>query len=278
MELFIVIFLLIGIALVFINRYKRKQQKKLQVQGLTNITHIKQLMSLVQIHRGLNSAFLNGDQSKASVISSTTNKIKSEIKYLELQDSIYQNHRWKTFNEEWVFLKEANNTRNADISFTLHTHLIVSLLYLLEDEAEGSYLNAMCLPQFPTIGFVWRELISTTEAIGQSRAIGMGVATSKKCSSVHKIRLSFLQQNMQKTMEETLPKLSSLAHFSQEHNELLSIAKSKVALLSLTIERELISADLVTIDQDEYFAQATNSIAALDNIFAHQVQQIEQQV
>ena len=128
----------------------------------------------------------------------------------------------------------------------------------------------------PNIGFVWRELVVTTEIIGQSRAIGTGVATSKKCTSVHKIRLSFLQQNMQKTINSTLPKLSSLERFTNEHKALLNVAKLKMEFLSNTIENELISTEQISINQDEYFALATDSIKALDSIFNHQIEQIQQ--
>eukprot|EP00487_Bulimina_marginata_P001267 TRINITY_DN1270_c1_g1_i1.p1 TRINITY_DN1270_c1_g1~~TRINITY_DN1270_c1_g1_i1.p1 ORF type:complete len:106 (+),score=46.77 TRINITY_DN1270_c1_g1_i1:97-414(+) len=86
--------------------------------------------------------------------------------------------------------------------------MIANLLYVLEDEAESSHLSSLSLPTMPNVGFVWRELVASTEAIGQTRAIGVGVATIGNCNSVDKIRLSFLEQNIIKTSKDTLSKLS----------------------------------------------------------------------
>lgn len=278
MEIYIVIFILMVLCSIALHYYKIKQQRELQNKGLINIQHIKSLITLVQNHRGLSSAWLNGDNTKQGQLTVIENKSKTEIQHLEQEEPIIINSRWMAFIDHWGRLNKHDSSRDPENNFTQHTQLISNLLYLLEDEAERSHLNALSLPNLPSIGFVWRELVVTTETIGQSRAIGTGVATRKTCSNVHKIRLSFLQQNIQKTMNETLTKLSSLERFAEKHVELLKTAKSKMQFLSTTIERELISANEVTINQNEYFELATDSIKALDNIFDHQMKQIGEMI
>lgn len=278
MEIYSITIVMMVLFSVVLHHHKNKQQRALQMQGLTNISHLKLLLSLIQNHRGLSSACLNGDLSKKQQLSSVEQQAEREIQHLKLKTIISQNIRWSSFVEHWSRLKKLDSGRDSDTSFKQHTQLVVTLLYILEDEAERSKLDATSLPKLAMIGFVWRELVTTTEAIGQSRAIGMGVATSKVCSSVHKIRLSFLLQNMQKAINDTLPKLPSLEKFTQKHTELLQIAKSKVQCLSITIERELIDVNEITIDQDVYFTLATETINALDNIFDHQMEQINQTI
>ena len=278
MGIYIVILLLIILCAVVVHYYKIKQQKTLQSEGLVNISHIKSLITLIQTHRGLSSAWLNGDKTKQGQLTIIENQSKTEIQHLEQQEPIVKNNRWMAFSDHWKRLNKHDSSRDPENNFTQHTQLIANLLYLLEDEAERSHLNAVSLPNLPSIGFVWRELVVTTETIGQSRAIGTGVATRKKCSSVHKIRLSFLQQNILKTMNETLSKLSSLERFTSKHVDLLKTAKSKMQFLSTTIECELVSANEVTINQDEYFTLATETIKALDNIFEHQMEQIGEMI
>jgi hypothetical protein len=278
MEIAMLILLLTGLTFALLHHYKIKKQKKLQKQGLVNIAHLKRLISLVQTHRGLSSAWLNGDESKRTALQAIKQQVHVEIEALTSQPSIQATSRWVGFLDHWGRLNKKDNQRNPDNSFKQHTQLVANLLYLLEDEAEHSHLNAICLPKLPNIGFVWRELVVTTETIGQSRAIGTGVATSRICSSVHKIRLSFLQQNIQKTMNETLSKLSSLQAFTDKHTELLKIASAKMEVLSKTIEDELIGTATIKINQDDYFALATDIIKALDDIFDNQMQQIEQTI
>ena len=278
MVICLIILTLIVLFSVAFHHYKIKKQKTLQAQGLINISHIKRLISLIQSHRGLSSALLNGDDSKQAPLQALEQQVEVEVRSLKDQVAIQETSRWSGFIDHWSRLNKQDSQRDSENSFKQHTQLISNLLYLLEDEAERSHLNATCLTKLQSIGFVWRELVVTTETIGQSRAIGTGVATSKICSSVHKIRLSFLQQHIQITMNETLAKLSSLEAFSKKHSELLSIAKSKMEFFSNTIENELIKANPITINQDEYFALATDSIKALDDIFDHQMQQIQETI
>ncbi|MDA7746226.1 hypothetical protein N8878_02705 [Psychromonas sp.] len=272
--IFIVILLLSTSLLVFLHHYKTHSQKILQRQGLVNISNFKSLITYIQSHRGLSSAWLNGDDSKKGPLFNLEKKIQDQIKSIEQETNIIKNERWISFSDHWGRLNNTESNREAENNFTQHTLIVANLLYLLEDEAERSHLNAVFLPMFPNIGFVWRELMVTTEMIGQSRAIGTAIATTKECTSVHKIRLSFLQLNMQKTLNETLPKLSVLDGFSVQHNALLNIAKSNIKFLNKVIETDLIGPGKVCINQDEYFALATDCIAALNNIFDHQIEQI----
>jgi hypothetical protein len=200
----------------------------------------------------------------------------SDIKYLQQDMAADENGRWDSFVDHWARINQPGNTNDADNNFKQHTQMIANLLYLLEDEAEHKHLNAMSLQALAHIGFVWRELVQTTEMIGQSRAIGTGIATRKICSSVDKIRLSFLQQNMQKTINETLPKLGSLDSESEQHKALLTTAFATMQCIMETIKSDLIQADKITITQDQYFALATNSIKSLDEIFKHQLAQVKQ--
>lgn len=274
MEVSIAIILVVIMVSVLLHHYNIKKQKQLQHRGLTNITHIKALISALQTHRGVSSAWLNGDQSKQPILVKIERQVDELIQFLMTQHSVINNGRWASFIDHWGRLNQVGHNSDAQHNFNQHTTMIASLLYLLEDEAEQHALNAITLRQFSHIGFVWRELVVTTEIIGQSRAIGTGVATRKVCSSVDNIRLSFLLQDMQQTISETLPKLSSLASEREKHNLLLDLAKSEIKLLTTSIEQDLIAESQVSINQDKYFALASNSIKALDNIFAHQVEQL----
>jgi hypothetical protein len=275
MEVYLTILIFVIILAVVIHYYKVKKQKELQIKGVESLAHIKLLISLVQTHRGLSSAWLNGDKSKIAQLHAIKQQISTETDSLTMLASTYHSSRWTSFSEHWERLNRDDDDRDIDNNFTQHTQLIANLLYLLEDEAERSHLTAIFLPQLPHIGYVWRELAGATEVIGQSRAIGTGVATNQVCSSVHKIRLSFLQQNIQKTINEILAKLSSLNSFTYRHNELLKEAHSTMEFLNQAIAQEFIDSDKISINQDEYFSLATDSIKALDSVFYHQIEQVK---
>lgn len=275
MGIYIIIVLAIVLIAVAFHFYQIQKQTSLKTNGLKNVSELKLLISDLQTHRGLSSAWLNGDESKKTILLSLQHTISTKINYLELQNSINSSNRWKSFIDHWGRLSKSDTNREPENNFTQHTQIISNLLYLLEDEAEFSHLNAIAIPELPNIGFVWRELAVTAEKIGQSRAIGTGVTTRKNCSSVHKIRLSFLKQHIEEMMNETLSKLSCIDCFSHEHVGLLKDAKLKMEYLTLTMQHDLIEADEITINQNEYFNLATNAISALDLIFEHQVKQIK---
>jgi len=276
MAIYIIILLLMALCLVLLYHYKNKQQKILQTQGLANITYLKSLIGAVQTYRGLSSAWLNGDQSKKAMLLTFAQQAASDIQYLQQYMVSGQDGRWDSFVDHWGRVDQPGNTNDADHAFKQHTQMIANLIYLLEDEAEHKRLNATSLKQLGHIGLVWRELIRATETIGQSRAIGVAVTTRKQCSNMDKVRLSFLQQKMQKIINDILPKIGSLESEKERHKLLLNAAISTILCLMEAIESKLIEADKITISQKQYFTLASNSIKSLDDIFKHQIEQIKQ--
>lgn len=272
--MYIFIVILITLAVAVIHNIKVKNNQTLQLDGLANIGSIKLLISLVQKHRGLSSAKLNGDNAKSAEIATierTINNICHDLSH----SKVAKNHRWVSFLDHWGRLTNNNTERDPQNNFKQHTTMIANLLYVLEDEAESSHLSSLSLPTMPNVGFVWRELVASTEAIGQTRAIGVGVATIGNCNSVDKIRLSFLEQNIIKTSKDTLSKLSCLDDFRQQHNTLLTNAQNKMLTLSKIIEDELIKKQTITINPNDYFTLATDTISAIDDIFDNQIEQIK---
>lgn len=278
MEIYLINLILVTLIIIFIlsNRFKVNTIKEKQKHGLHNLLHLKNLISLTQVHRGLSSAWLNGDNTKKPSLIATEKKIRGVVRTLETAEVLSETSRWQSFTDHWSRLTNKSVNANSNDSFNQHTSLIANLLYLLEDEAERSVLNASHLLELPNIGYVWRELLVTTENIGQSRALGTGVATTQYCSSVDRIRLAFLQKHIVETTNSTLIKLSSLDNTANEHNKLINNAKIKIDAFSNTLKNELIEVRTITINQDVYFELASECMKSLDDIFELQVNQVSE--
>lgn len=266
-----VVFILLTV--VIVKQYKTNKKKKIQQQGLIYIDQIKQLIGIVQQHRGLTSAWLNGDNKVQTKLVVLKQQISQLMKLLTTDD-ITKNERWVGFADHWQRLLVLNNKPSVANSFEQHTLMIRNLAYLLEDTAEKSYLTADFITELPNIGFVWRELILAIENIGQSRALGTGVAAQKHCSSVDKIRLNFLTQTMTSITKHTLQNLSYLPEQQQIHNNLVQQASVKMTQLIDTISNDLVNAKKVTVEHTEYFELATNTMKELGDIFDHQLKQL----
>ena len=267
-----VVFVIAGV--FFIKQIKHKKKKQIQQQGIVYIGQIKQLITYVQQHRGLMSAWLSGDKSVHSKLAQLKQHILQINKTL-LDSPVSKNDRLNGFNDHWQRLLHLHNKPSIANSFEQHTLMIRNLAYLLEDTAETSYLTVDHIDALPNIGFVWRELILATESIGQSRALGTGVAAQKFCSSVDKIRLNFLTETMADTTKNTLQHLSSLPHEESNHKILIINATNQMNKLMTTIANELVNAPKVSIDSLEYFKLATDTIEPMNAIFEHQIKQLD---
>ncbi|ATG78021.1 nitrate- and nitrite sensing domain-containing protein [Pseudoalteromonas sp. 1_2015MBL_MicDiv] len=261
------------IIIFLIKKMKISNNKKIQKDGLVHICQIKRIIIFAQQHRGLTAAWLNGDTNAEAKLTGIKKLISQEINSLMLSP-VAKNERWAAFTDHWGRLLSFNNKSSVSNSFEQHTMMIKNLAYLLEDTAESSHLTADFLPKINNIGYVWRELILTTENIGQSRAIGVSVAVQQCCSSVDRIRLNFLIQTMAKTTIDTLQRLSHLPEEHHTHTNLVKKATESMNKLIEVMTSELVGAAKVAIDSNQYFELATETMSKMNDIFDHQVKQL----
>ncbi|WP_282167496.1 nitrate- and nitrite sensing domain-containing protein [Shewanella japonica] len=274
MEIFVISSItLVLMMIVFLRIRKSNSTKTKQKNGVRYIQLLKNLITMVQQHRGLSAAKLNGDNSAQEKLLMLNRKINDQIQQLKVP-LFHQNERWLAFTEHWSRLTAQGKKISVANSFEQHTVMIRNLCYLLEDTAEECYLTADHLPYLNHIGFVWRELVLATESIGQSRALGTGIAVKKVCSSVEKIRLNFLITTMSYTTDNTFKQLSCLPEEQRNHQKLIEYATENVTTLIAVIENDLIKVDKVSVDNNHYFNLASDTIDKMNAIFEHQVEQL----
>ena len=264
------------ILLMFYTIHKNKRTKKHQIIGIHFVTQLKTLITLIQHHREQTSAWLNGDIQVERKI--TEIKDNSQVIIKQLNNDLDKNERWIGFNDHWQRLLLFKNKTSVDNNFDQHCLLIKNLAYLIEDLADNHFLTADYFTELSDIGFTWRELIMSTESIGQSRTIGTNVSAQKTCSNIDNIRLNFLSDTINKIAIATLNNLSYLPNEAEHHNKLVNTAINKVKNLTNTISQELINTTKITIDNKEYFTLASLAITSFDNIFDHQVAQLFQKI
>ena len=270
----IIVLLIFTLALFYVKfNISKKNNRQTQELGLLNIKSIKHVIYLIQQHRGMTAAYLNGDKAVLNKINTIRQQIQSCINN---SDSTLNkdNERWQNFLEHWQRLGVGKINTSSENSFAQHTKLIRNLLYLVEDEAEKGLLSSQFLPQFPQAGYVWREVLGATELIGQARAIGVGVATQASCSSIDNIRLSFLQQQISDVIGAVLKELYCLPKYVEQHKQLIKTAQSQTENLVKTIEQELLGCQTIALDQQTYFEQASLVIKSINDVFEHQLIQI----
>lgn len=277
MTLFIIIVVIcvFSLLVVLLKKHKNKAINEIQKKGLSTIFELMNLISHIQKHRGLNAAWIGGDKKVQAQLTALKSQVSQDTKKISV-DSVSEDERWLAFCDHWRRLLKLNDELTISNSFEQHTKMIRNLIYLIEDVAESTYLTSDHIPDLPHIGFIWRELPAAIETIGQSRAIGTGVAAKSFCSSVNKIQLSFLSESMTNITDKIFKQLSYLPHEKEQHEKLVITTTEKMNELNEIIADKLINAALISVDSIEYFEIATSTMQQASDIFYHQTQQIEQ--
>ncbi|TCI01892.1 hypothetical protein EZV61_16640 [Corallincola luteus] len=223
--------------------------------GLAWLKSFRQLLTLIQQHRGLTNGYLCGDSGLNKRILPLQGKTTRLIRQLQLSDSwLADNPEWQGIERHWQRLSTGFNNQTSANNLEQHNKLITNLLYLVDDCGEAHRLYELKDQQGRSIRYLWQSLLVTAEHIGQARAIGTGVAASGQCDSVDRIRLAYLQK--------------AIADFVAVER-----AMNKTALSNLlqVLAQEVIT-DRPTVSANEYFDIATQ---ALEEVFVSFDQAIE---
>lgn len=273
MEITVLIILTFVAGLLVQSSRKRHVERLRQVDGIEVIKRIKSLISLIQIHRGLFSALLNGDNTASAKLINIKSDIGHEIDGINSTFACAL-ERWASIEDHWGRLSNHSKDKSVSYNFDQHTSLIKNIAYFLEDVAESAHLTADYLTGFDNVGYIWRELLQTTENVGQCRAIGTGVVVQRNCSSVDKIKLNYLLQTLTEISESTLQKLPYLPDEQREHARLIEKSKANMSKLFSVIKTELLGDQTITMDSRIYFDLATDTMAGINEIFEHQLKQL----
>lgn len=245
-------------ALFCLELQRRSHRREQRRKGLQAVQQCISLMTVVQQHRGISAALLNGDQAFASRQVAKQAEIDAALAALNLalqSDRALASSRedLKSLGEDWASLR--GNVRNlgSTMSYIQHTDLIRRILHVLGDIGERSGLLEIRDPgTIKLLETLLLRLPLLVETVGQVRAMGTGFAAKGKCGAVGRIRLTFLGNRINDCISRVDPSLKDISQDSQN--------KVKV-LLDLLFSR-IVSAQHIDIPPERYFQVSTEAIDA----------------
>ncbi len=251
--------LLVVLAVLMQRRANRQYQHRL-CTGLVWLALFRQLLNLLQQHRGLSNGVLCGDSELKKRIAPLQHEIDALFERLDKQDRwLATNDNWRAIASHWRSLEQGFENLTAANSLSQHTKLIASMLYLIDDCSEHHQLYEVKDGKKQSIRYLWRETLMAAEWIGQARALGTGVAASGRSSSVERIRLKYLHQaitaNQQKLGERSQAKLGSMLKI---------------------IESQLMQP-VTSVSASEYFDLASGALSDVYQTFDEQLVQLKRQ-
>ncbi|MBK1813174.1 methyl-accepting chemotaxis protein [Clostridium sp. YIM B02505] len=247
---------------------------KNQLNGLKYGAEVSSLIQKLQQHRGLMSIYLSGKTDNKSTITEKNSEIDKIVDNIAKLDASYgkafsTSSKWSEIKDTWAKLEdESFNLSQAD-SVKRHTDLISNTLDLKMDISDGSKLSLLNnLGEFYLSDMVINKLPNITEQIGQSRALGSSIATKKNITSDEKYRLLSLTKSMLDSIHGTRRDMTIIyANNPEVKDKLVNVTGGvldETTTLVNTINTELIEKEVITLDSNKYFNEAT---AVIDNVY-----------
>lgn len=237
-------FLTIILFYVYYKTHRVKDLRALQTEGLSHIRNFRVLLYLLQKHRGLSSTYISGQHTLKSSISSVqleANKTIEDI--VQTNNSILTNELWLSVYEHWQRLSQNYAKNTIENNVLQHNSMIQNLLYLVDDIAVSHQLTRLKLKNVDNIRLIWKEWLSAIECIGQARAMGSAILTDGTCSSVSRIRLSYLQQKITETTALAWRGIPVTEEQKGQVNRLIACIKIQIINASQTNTISLKSTD-----------------------------------
>ncbi|GBL04083.1 nitrate- and nitrite sensing domain-containing protein [Glaciecola sp. KUL10] len=253
------------ILFVVLNAYKNERQIK--KRAILILTELGVMINCCQRHRGLCAAYLKGNTSSIDEIKALSKAIKHQISLINTHKLLANNGRWLSISDHWSRLSTNATTLSSQHSFEQHTGLIENQLFLMEDIAQEYNFSRAYYAEFPNINYVWSELPKVIERIGQSRAIGVGIVSSKQCTKVDKVKLGYLHQRISETTKAVLQTFQ----VADSHQKSVSKAFNDCTNLLNIIDKEILNADEMSLEPEYYFDSASQAMEAINEVLNFEI-------
>lgn len=262
--------ILASVLVIYISVKRKKDKRRLRI-GLQAIIDVRNLMVLVQQHRGWSTVYTLGDTKAQEQLRLLKNDIQRQNTALSKAYHLTQYDRWQAYVEHWQRLSEKALHLSSSDNFKQHTQLLGCVLFLLEDVAHTYYLtNKEALPD----KLLWRDLLQLSEFIGQARALGTAMATIKQFNRVERSKLIALRHQITDLSENLYQRLSE-QNLSEDLAKNVTYASKCTRYLCSAIEHELVETKDIDMDRDSYFQLASDSISAINQLFDQELKRIE---
>lgn len=241
-----------------------------QEKGLQYSTTIITLIRDIQQHRGLSSSYLGGNAEIKDKISEKQGDIKVSLSTIDDITNKYGEEfnttsTWNSIKDQWVELESEIFDLSLSIAIEKHNKLILRLLDFNADIADASNLILESkLEKFYLSNLIIDKLPMITEYMGQTRALGSGVAGKKSLTNGERIKLLYLTQSISTNISSTDRILEIIYRDNDKIKDRLGnttnlLLQSSTKLVDM-VNTELLSKENITMDSSKYYDFATSVI------------------
>ncbi|WP_164779686.1 methyl-accepting chemotaxis protein [Paenibacillus kobensis] len=248
---------------------------KNEQHGVAFLKPVEQLLIVVQKHRGLANAYLNGDTSVKADLEQLEKDWQHYIEEINKKNTLYgesfgTKSEWSGIATRLAMLQEEYTNLSAPVSFTKHTTLISDLLNFnvtvsdssgltLDPEKHTYYLMDMLVQRLPLL----------TEMVGKTRGEATGTLLRGKLETTEKQQYMLDYDRIQNAITGLQKDWTSAAGYNDEVTELKKVytdAAAAVQQYGSLLSTEILSGKL-SIDSNEYFDRGTEAISSITALY-----------
>ncbi len=238
--------------------------------GLNYFSGIRPLIQHIPQHRGMSGGFLNGAEAFREKMLSKEAAIDGMFDQLEAVDEelgefLQTRDEVSKLRREWEQLKGSVFGMTPKQSFHAHTNLIANIIDLGHHVADTSGLILdPALDSYYMMDLLVIQMPILTEGMGQSRALGSGVAAKGEIDNeswaqlaIRMDRIRAAEKAMNKHNEVIFNENPALRKTLEGRGREASAAVAEFADL---INKQMLEAEKITITTAEIFASSTKAI------------------
>lgn len=235
-----------------------------QRSGLEDLVEVRNVLELIQEHRGMSAAYLNGSRQFARPLQDLQARINELLPQLEQLTSADQ-QILADLKSDWSRLRQGLEQMAPDESFRKHTALVDNLFVIIDQIGEQSNLILDSSPDtYYLITLVTSVYPEVVEMMGQARGVGVGVAARGRHGDDSQITLAALSSQIKRGEQDIHHNLQRAINFREsQKTELNDLAREAVRAISRYIElleSRVIRPGNQLAPPDEIIRLATNAI------------------
>ncbi|MDX2218651.1 MAG: HAMP domain-containing protein [Burkholderiales bacterium] len=238
-------------------------------EGIAPLHTSRDLLSALQLHRGLQAQKLRGNNAVDARLSEARAQVDARLVELRAQSKAQSEDLAKVealLEEDWAKLKASTET-DARKSFVQHEQLIARLLLFNEEMANAT--NLMLDPEldsFAVMDLTVMKIPATMEALAALRGRGALGLRDGSLTPEDRVQLKAMHITYDKLEERMHSTIQSLFKNRPDIKQRLAALESETdkaaEALMEALDNKLLASEQATISSDEFFALGTRAVDA----------------
>ena len=254
-------------------------------RGLAYLKITRLPIEHIQQHRGMTSAYLNGNQGFRDRILQKRHDVDQHLASLQATDeelggTLATAGRLQEILSQWETIKDNSlNATSAD-SLKAHNALVARLIDLMSHVADTSEITlSPALDSYYLGNALAHRLPNLTENMGLARALGSSAAATNIFTQSTYTQLAVFTENIHNSNHNLRKGLAAAFDDNPQLGKTLSrqvkANDEAITQLATLLRRDLLDADPITISSDAVFSTATQAITKTYALFDAIVPQLD---